>query len=203
MSTKVEVEVKAPKVKFSGADFPIFNSAEKLQSLVDGFNEAPQLTPMTLATFIVLFCARKQEAHSLNIENGYIVGCLKKRGEGQDQHFPLTVVVTHESAVKFLENLRKFPAEQITAAIRKLESCAKEMGFVNCSKLRDTGAWLIEQREEDHKKQVALRRLALRSAPPKPKKPSQKRRMAETFKELTEDEQRDVFEYASNKRQKH
>jgi hypothetical protein len=157
---------------------------------------------MTLATFIVLFCARKQEAHSLNIENGFIVGSLKKRGEGQDQQFPLTVVVTHDSAIQFLVNLRKFPAEEITAAIRKLESCAKDMGFVNCSKLRETGAWLVEKQEDDPKKQLALRRLALRSAPPKPKKQSQKRKMAETFKELTEEEQMEVVEFAISKRHK-
>lgn len=195
-------EVKQPKVRFSGEDFHVFNTVEKLQALVDGFNQSPQLTPMTLATFIVLFCARKQEAHSLKIENGFIVGSLKKRGEGQDHQFPLTVVVTHESAIEFLNNLRKFPPEQITAAIRKLESGAKELGFVNCSKLRETGAWLVERQEQDPKKQLALRRLALRGAPPKPKKQNQKRKMAETFKELPEEQQLEVIEYAISKRHK-
>lgn len=195
-------KVRAPKYVFKRELVPIcFDTKEKLQTFVDAWNICPICSPMALAIFIVLFCARKQEAHSLNLDESgtMLVGSLKKRGEGQDQRFPLTVCVTPESAKAYLMNWRLFAPEMITAVIRKLEAGCHDMGFTNCSTLRETGAWLIQESEPDESKRPELRRLALRGAAPKPKKPNTKRKMAEAFKALDQDGQIEVLEFAQKR----
>ena len=193
-----ETLVQTHKVKkvFSEQDVPeMFKQQGQVSRMVDEFLNAPTCSAHALATFLLVFSARKQEAHSLALDgNGMLVGSLQKRGAGQAQAYPITSCVDGERCNRMLSIWRSFPAEDITASIRKLEARCKQLGFGSCSVLRETGAWLASKDEQDPDKKKALHTQALRGAGPKAKKPpSLKRRMVEAFGGLETADQEELL----------
>lgn len=179
-----------------------FKCTSKIQEMVEKFLQAPQCTPEALALFLVVFCARKQESHSLDInEAGQVIGTLKRRG--QELAFDLVTCVGQALATAFMRAWRAFPGELITAAIRKLESVCTQLGFANCAMLRLTGAWLTTKDIEDAKERKTLFAKALRNVPPKPKPKSLKRRMSEAWDSLADDIKKEAYEFIESKRSKH
>lgn len=199
-----ETLVQTHKVKkvFSEQDVPaIFKEEGQVSRMANDFLRAPSCSASALATFLLVFSARKQEAHSLALDaNDMLVGSLQKRGAGQAQAFPITSCIDTDRCKKILRLWRSFPAEDITASIRKLEAKCKQLGFGSCSVLRETGAWLASKDEQDPDKKKALHTQALRGAGPKPKKPpSLKRRMVEAFGALETADQEQLLDIAQKK----
>lgn len=196
------VQTKKVKKVFSEEDVPpMFKVEGEISKMVDRFFDEPGCNSINLGTLLIAFSARKQEAHSLALDaNGMIVGSLQKRGSGQAQAFPIVSCVDVERCKRMLTVWRSYPAEDITAAIRKLEARCKSLGFGSCSILRETGAWLASKDEPDPDKRKALHALAMRAAGPKPKKPpSLKRRMSEAFNALDPLDQEEVFDIVQKK----
>jgi hypothetical protein len=170
-----------------------FDDQDKVTALVEEFLLKPECNPETLALFLVVFSARKQEAHSLTLdEKGDLVGAVGKRGA--EHSYKLTTCIDEELAKNFLRAWRSFQPEIITSTIRKLDSACKQLGFSNCQHLRKTGAWLASQKETEAAKQKKLVKAALRVSPDKQRPPSLKRRARDLFVGLSKEEQLEVVE---------
>ena len=154
-----------------------------------------------LATFLLVFSARKQESHSLKLnDEGLLVGSLQKRG--QNLAYPIVTCISQDKAREVMALWRTFEPALITAAIGKLEGTCKQLGLGSCALLRETGAWLASKHEEDPIKRKSLCSQALRCSVPRAKvKRTSKRELRDMFKDADATLQGEIIELIA-KRQK-
>ena len=198
-----EITQKKPKRVFTGEDAPaLFRDSVAVEEMVNCFLVHDRTcSSASLATFLLVFSARKQEAHSLKLnEEGLIVGSLQKRG--QNLAYPIVSCIDLEKCREVMTLWRTFEPAQITAAIGKLEGQCKSLGMGSCALLQETGAWLASKHEEDPVKRKSLCSQALRCSVPKPKvKRTTKRALRDLFKDADADLQSEILELVA-KRQK-
>jgi len=139
---------------------PQYKNVSDLRARINVFLKHPVATADTLADFLVTFCARKSESLTLKMDNGRLIGALKKRGKVES--FPIISCIPQDMCERFLNMWNAIEIEDRKAAIRSLDRSCKRVYGCKVQSLREIGAYLASRSADSVGERLAISKMALR-----------------------------------------